>query len=422
MLFNEIYKKIVISRLKNLTYGQITVYDGNRIYQFGSGDPLCTTVRIKDQRFYKYVVFGGSLGCAQAFIQGYWSCSDLTILMRIMLRNRSILDKFENGFSILFAPMRSLLYWLQRNSERGSKKNIRFHYDLGNEFFSTFLDKSLMYSSAIYPSPSASLETAATYKLEYLCKKLQLKASDHILEIGTGWGGFAIYAAQNYGCKVTTTTISKQQYEYVKNKISLLGLSDKITLLDQDYRKLVGKYSKIISIEMIEAVGHNYYPVFFEQCSRLLTDNGILVLQTITILDQHYDRARKEVDFIKKYIFPGSCIPSLTALNSAAVSISDLHIAYVEDIGFHYARTLHDWYNSFIQQTQKIIGMGFSVEFTRMWEFYLNYCEAGFLERFISNQQIIFVKPFCNIQWPVRFSNDLSNATEKVYCDNESTH
>jgi cyclopropane-fatty-acyl-phospholipid synthase len=286
-----------------------------------------------------------------------------------------------------------LAHFANRNTLSGSKKNISAHYDLGNEFFQLFLDPSMMYSSAVFPTPEADLATAAEHKLELICQQLELKDSDHLIEIGTGWGGMAIYAARHYGCRVTTTTISQEQYEHAREAVVKAGLEDRITLLCDDYRDLTGKFDKLVSIEMIEAVGHEFYESYFSTCSRLLKDNGKMVIQAITIPDQRYDHARQSVDFIKRYIFPGGCLPSIGVITDNLARHTDLHIVGMKDITLDYALTLEAWHHVFLEQLDKVMDMGFDERFIRMWRFYLSYCEGGFRERIIGTFQIAMAKP-----------------------------
>jgi cyclopropane-fatty-acyl-phospholipid synthase len=285
------------------------------------------------------------------------------------------------------------LHWLNRNTEQGSRKNIAAHYDLGNDMFQLFLDPTMMYSSAIFARDDMALEQASLHKLERICQKLQLSPADHVVEIGTGWGGFAMYAASHYGCKVTTTTISQAQYDLAQQRVAAAGLGDKINILLTDYRELEGQYDKLVSIEMIEAVGYQFYDTYFAQCARLLKPEGMMLLQAITIADQRYDAARRSVDFIQRYIFPGSCIPSVTAMLQSITRATDMRLFDLEDIGPHYARTLAEWRHNFFRNEAAIRALGYPDEFIRMWEFYLCYCEGGFAERALGDVHMLLVKP-----------------------------
>jgi cyclopropane-fatty-acyl-phospholipid synthase len=273
------------------------------------------------------------------------------------------------------------------------------HYDLGNDFYTLFLDETMTYSCAIFEQPESSLQEASEAKYDRICRKLQLAAGDRVVEIGTGWGGFAVHAARNYGVHVTTTTISDEQQQFAEQRIKAAGLEDRITLLKKDYRDLSGKFDKLVSIEMIEAVGHQYLPAFFRTCSRLLEDDGMMALQAITIGDQIFDRHKRSVDFIKRYIFPGSCIPSITAISTAIAKATDLRLVHLEDITLHYPRTLREWRRRFFANISRVEALGFSDTFVRMWEYYLCYCEGGFAERYIGDVQILFAKPLCRMDF-----------------------
>jgi cyclopropane-fatty-acyl-phospholipid synthase len=350
-------------------------------------------VTVANPMFYSELAFGGSIGAGESYMAGDWHASDLTDLGRILLRNRPVLDGFEGGLARLTAPTQRLLHRLHRNTAKGSRRNIAAHYDTGNDFFALVLDETLMYSSAVFTKPSLTLYDAQLARLRLVCEKLDLRPTDHVLEIGTGWGGFAIYAAQQYGCRITTTTISKAQYDMACRRIASAGLQDRITVLESDYRALRGRYDKLVSLEMVEAVGHQYIDTYFRQCSALLSPDGLMLLQAITISDQRYETAKDSVDFIKRHIFPGSCIPSVTSMTASITRATDMRIVHLEDIGPHYATTVRAWRHNLIQHRDRIRALGYSNEFLRMWEFYLCYCEAGFLERAVSDVQIMLAKP-----------------------------
>ena len=387
-------KKLVLSQLKNLHSGHLILKHGEEQYHFGQqGDALVGEMRVEDEQAFVHIMTGGSIGAAEAFMTGDWTTPDLTSLVRVMVRNMDILDQMEGGIALLSRPFLKWFHRINQNTEKGSKRNIAAHYDLGNDFFQLFLDPSMMYSSGIFPNENASMEEASFHKLETICRRLELKETDHVIEIGTGWGGFAIHAAKYYGCKVTTTTISEQQYLLAKERVKSEGLSHKITLLRQDYRELKGEYDKLVSIEMIEAVGWKYYQTFFETCSRLLKDDGVMCLQAITIQDQRYESAKRNVDFIQRYIFPGSCIPSIQALNTASTEASDFRLVQQEDFAGHYARTLRAWLDAFKNSDSQVSQLGYSDTFKRMWEFYLCYCEGGFAERAIGVSHLVYAKP-----------------------------
>jgi cyclopropane-fatty-acyl-phospholipid synthase len=388
--------RAVHQRLAGLAHGQVTLVDGASHQRYGQRDALCplsVTLHVHDPRFYSDIAFGGSIGAGEAYMQGYWSVNDLTALVRILLQNRAVLDGMETGLARLTAPLQKAMHWLNRNTRDGSRRNIAAHYDLGNDFFALFLDPTMMYSSAIFAQPNMTLEAAQLARLDHICRKLDLTPRDHLLEIGTGWGGMAIYAARHYGCRVTTTTISQEQYKLASERVRAAGLEDHITVLLKDYRDLAGSYDKLVSIEMIEAVGHDFYDSYFGKCGALLKPDGLMLLQAITIADQRYDVARKSVDFIQRYIFPGSCIPSVTVMSASITRASDLRLAHLEDIGPHYATTLRLWRENFLRNIEAVRALGYPESFVRVWEFYLCYCEGGFAERALGDVHMLLAKP-----------------------------
>jgi cyclopropane-fatty-acyl-phospholipid synthase len=389
-------RRLLLSQLKAIQHGRLQLADPAFQESFGRELPsesLEATIRVRDPRFYSDAVFGGSTGAGESYMRGYWDCDDLTSLVRIMLVNREALREIDSGWSRLSAPLLKLAHWLNRNTAAGSRRNIAAHYDLGNKFFELFLDESMAYSCGIFESADASLLQASTAKFEAVCSKLKLAPGQRLLEIGTGWGGLAMHAARHYGCHVTTTTISREQYEFARERVAQAGLSDRITLLLEDYRDLRGSFDALASIEMIEAVGHQYLDTYFRQCSTLLRPSGAMLLQAITIRDQFYDRARRSVDFIKRFIFPGSFIPSMKALADSIARATDLKVFHVEDIGPHYARTLRLWRERLLARRAEIRAQGYPESFVRMWEYYLCYCEGGFEERQLGDVQMLLTKP-----------------------------
>lgn len=386
-------RRLVFSRLQRLAIGRLTIVEDGVRHEFGGNDGLHAVIRVHDARFYGDIAFGGSVGAGEAYMLGYWSAADLTHLIRLMALNQEVMDTLEGGFALLARPLLKLLHRANRNTRDGSRRNIAAHYDLGNELFRLFLDSGMMYSSAVFEHPDMTLEQASIAKLDRICRKLALDSDDHVVEIGSGWGGFAIHAARHYGCRVTTTTISQAQYALATARVEAAGLSDRIIVLLKDYRELQGEFDKLVSIEMIEAVGHQYYDEYFRTCARLLKPDGMALIQAITISDQRYDAARRSVDFIQRYIFPGSCIPSVTALLASATRASDLRLFHLEDIGPHYARTLAAWREAFFRNLAQVRALGYPEEFIRMWEFYLCYCEGGFEERVLGDAQLLLVKP-----------------------------
>ena len=389
-------RRVVRGKLRDLEFGELTIVESGQSETFGRPDDdhaLSATVHVHSPAFYADVAFGGSIGAGEGYIRGAWTSSDPVALGQILLKNRHVLDNVDRGSAVITRPLQKAFHWLNRNTRSGSRRNIAAHYDLGNDFYALWLDPEMMYSCALYPSPESSLEEASIAKLDRICQRLALSADDHVVEIGTGWGGFAVHAAKNYGCRVTTTTISQQQHDYAQARIEAEGLGDSITLLRQDYRDLDGQFDKLVSIEMIEAVGHEYLDTYFRKCSSLLKDNGEMLIQAITIADQRYEQAKRHVDFIKRYIFPGGFLPSVTAMTSALTRVTDLRAINIDDIGLHYARTLRDWRERFFARIDEVREQGFSEEFVRLWDFYLTYCEAGFLERVIGDVHLHAIKP-----------------------------
>ncbi|MEP1215992.1 MAG: cyclopropane-fatty-acyl-phospholipid synthase family protein [Marinobacter sp.] len=395
-LTNRASRHLVCQQLSLLKDGSLTIREaGQPTMSFGDGDSRYDPAEliIHDSSTWKDLLTGGSIGAAESYVAGDWSTPDLVALLRFFTRNVDRMNEFEDRFSWITKPALKGLHWLNRNTKEGSRKNISAHYDLGNELFETFLDPTMMYSSAIYSRPESTLEEAAVHKLDTICRKLDLQPGDHVMEIGTGWGGFAVHAAKHFGCHVTTTTISREQLELAKTKVKAEGLEDRITLLFEDYRDLEGQFDKLVSIEMIEAVGPQFLDSYFSQISRLLKPDGLALIQAINMPEQRYRRALKNVDFIQRFIFPGSFIPSFGAILGSVRIGSDLVMTHAEDIGFHYARTLHDWCERFMANREKLESQGYDEAFRRLWHFYFAYCEAGFSERAIGVSQLVFAKP-----------------------------
>ena len=390
---NKLARNIVSHQLAKIHHGQLLITENKKVSVFGTRNRIRADIKVLNPNFYAYILFGGSIGAAESYMRGDWRSKNLTDVIRLMAVNSAAMDSMEGSYKLLLQPLFKIIHYLNKNTVAGSKKNIVRHYDLSNDFFALFLDASMMYSSAIYANTKMNLEEAAINKIKIICEKLKLKSTDRLVEIGSGWGGFAIYAAQNYGCHVTTTTISEQQFLYVKNKIKQLKLSKKITLVKKDYRQLTGKYNKLVSIEMIEAVGHHFYDTYFSKIATLLTDDGDALIQAITIRDQRYKAALKSVDFIQKYIFPGSTIPSVTSIQESLTRATDMTIFDIQDIGSDYARTLNAWKVKFVANKARIKELGFDAEFMRMWFFYFCYCEGGFKEKVISDIHLHLTKP-----------------------------
>ena len=394
--FDKRCRSLVHSVFLKLSYGQLEVVEGSEHHFFPENtleeaglETLKAKIHIHDMSLYRDFVKGGSIGVAEAFIAGKWSSPNLTDVIRIFAKAQQQTDKLDSNRSLMNKFKNAISHWQNRNTQSGSKRNILAHYDLGNELYTRFLDPQMMYSSAIYPSETTSLEYAQLYKLKTICDRLELTKDDHLLEIGTGWGGLAIYAAQHYGCKVTTTTISDAQFEYAQQRVKALKLEENITLLKEDYRDLTGTFDKVVSIEMIEAVGYEFLPSFFEQCNARLREGGKLLIQSITIADQRFEHYKSNVDFIQRYIFPGGFLPSVNVLSQQLTTSSDLVIEGLHDIGLDYAKTLADWRTNFLASWNELTSHGYDEKFKRLWLYYFAYCEGAFLERSISTVHLV---------------------------------
>ena len=377
----NISRNIIFSILGGLTNSGLTIEDHAGEYYFGDRDSdLQAHIKVHNSRMYARLLFGGSIGIAESYVEGEWQSEQLVNVIRIFARNLPTLEKLEKRLGWMTFPLRKIRHLLNRNSTSGSRTNIAAHYDLGNELYRLLLDEHMQYSSAIFTRLDDDLSSAQQNKLKTICDNLNLSEDDHLLEIGTGWGGLACYAATHYGCKVTTTTLSQQQFEYAAEQIKDQGLSDKITLLLKDYRDLDGQYSKLVSVEMIEAVGHEYLGRFFRQLETLLLPGGQMLIQSITIADQYYDQYRRGVDFIQQYIFPGGCLPSISEMTRHIKDQTSMRITAINDYGLHYAQTLTHWMERFKQHSEQLIRLGYKTDFQRLWGFYFAYCEGGFRE------------------------------------------
>ena len=393
-LTSALLRRGVMRQLSQLKNGHLVVIENGERLMFGDCSAgLVAEVHIHDTNLWGMIASSGSIGAGEAFIHGYWSSPDLTKVVRVLVSNMAVLDAMEDGLARLGRPLIRALHWINRNTRKGSQKNIAAHYDLGNEMFEQFLDPTMMYSAAQFLNDDDTLEQAQLNKLQRICQKLDLKPEDHLLEIGTGWGSMALFAAQHYGCKVTTTTLSKEQFDYTKARVEALGLQDQVTLLLEDYRDLTGQYDKLVSIEMIEAVGHRFLPSYFKQCSHLLKPHGLMLLQAITIREQRYEQAKTSVDFIQRYIFPGGALPSVQKMLEIVGKDTDMNLMHMEDFGLHYAKTLRLWHENFRRAHGRLTELGYDEYFLRLWEFYLCYCEGGFLERSIGTAQLLLAKP-----------------------------
>ena len=398
-------RRLLLSQLTRLQDGALTLIepDGRR-HEFGCRTArldLAVTVEVRDPQFFADAAFGGTVGAGDAYIKDLWRCDDLTALVRLFVANRAVMDGMDGRWAWLSTPLHKAVHWLNRNSRQGSARNIAAHYDLGNALYELMLDPTMAYSCGIFADDSTTLEQASVAKFEAVCRKLRLRPGDRVVEIGTGWGGLAIHAAARYGAHVTTTTISREQHDHAREMIARAGLTDRITLLLEDYRDLKGRYDKAMSIEMIEAVGAQYLDTYLAKCAALLEPHGAMLLQAITLQDQFYAQARKSVDYIQRFIFPGSFIPSVQAISESLTRVTDLKIFHLEDIGPHYARTLREWRTNFMANRGQVRALGYPDSFVRMWEFYLCYCEGGFAERQLGDVQLLLTKPGCRLPSPL---------------------
>lgn len=395
---DSVARRLVLTMLNKIRVGHLSVEESGQVYSFG--EPRETTemvahIYVGHPSFYRYVLGNGTIGAGEAYMLKAWWSPDLVQVVRLMALNMPLIQMLDSRWSFAKNIVNRIAHRLRVNNKKGSKRNIAAHYDLGNCFFELFLDPTMLYSSAIFTVPESTLEQASLNKLRHICERLRLRKTDHVLEIGTGWGGMAIYAAKHYGCHVTSVTISKEQYEYAVDWVRSEALQDRVEIRLQDYRDISGQFDKLVSIEMIEAVGHQYYASYFAKCSALLKPNGKMLIQAITIADQRYEREKNNVDFIQRYIFPGGCLPSVAVIADAVARHTDLQIVGLEDITAHYARTLAEWRRRFFLRIDEVRQQGFDDVFIRMWDFYMSYCEGGFRERLIGTSQILFAKPNC---------------------------
>lgn len=383
----------VLSRIGSMELGKLQILDSDGCWQIGTGSGREARVDVHDGRFWRMLASGGSLGAGEAYIAGLWDSPDLVDVIRVLAANRKSMDRMERGGARFQAGLLKLLHPLSRNSVSGARRNIAAHYDLGNNFFACWLDEAMQYSAALFQDADQSLDQAQINKLERIAQKLELGADDHLLEIGTGWGGLAVYMAQATGCRVTTTTISRQQYDLALELVRNARLEDRVTVLLEDYRELQGQFDKIVSVEMIEAVGADYLETYLKCIETLLKPDGLALIQAITIEDYRYAAALKSVDFIKRHIFPGSFIPCTSAITGAMARASDLGLVELFDFGDSYALTLRHWRERFEAAWPEIRAMGFDEPFRRRWLFYLAYCEGGFRERAISDVHLVLARP-----------------------------
>ena len=394
-LRDRLARRFVLRVLRRTRGGELVIVEGQERLRFGALDaqrPLRVQVTVTSPRFYRALLHG-STGLAESYMEGQWTCSDLVGLTRIMALNVQSFDRLKAWLAPLLIPLQRWMRWVRGNTIGRSRRQIAAHYDLGNELFSLFLDPTMMYSCAIFEAPGMTLEQASVAKLQRVCAKLELKSSDHVLEIGSGWGAFAVHAAEHHGCRVTTTTISREQHAYALERVRAAGLQDRVTVLLEDYRNLRGSYDKLVSIEMIEAVGWRSFGAYFRRCSELLRDDGAMLLQAITIDDRAYAVEKAAKSFINTYIFPGGCLPSMEVISRSVARQTDLRQIHLEDITAHYAETLRRWRANFLASRDSLHRLGYDERFRRLWELYLAYCEGGFRERRIQDVQVLLAKP-----------------------------
>ncbi|MGH2952220.1 MAG: class I SAM-dependent methyltransferase [Solirubrobacterales bacterium] len=395
-------RRVLFRSLASLRGGRIEIVEGVRRFAFGHADAdLCAEVEVHDQRAYGWTL-RGSTGWGEGYVDRLWSCGDLVTLTRIATRNLVALDRWNRRLNPLLVPLRRAAGLVPRNTRAGARRNISSHYDLGNALFEAFLDERMVYSCAYFPRSSASLAEAQTAKLERICDRLELGAEDHLLEIGAGWGGLAIFAASNYGCRVTTTTISREQHALATERVRDAGLTDRVTVLLRDYRDLDGTYDKLASIEMIEAVGWQYFPTFFARCSSLLRADGAMFLQAIVIDDAAYESEKAARSFANTHVFPGGCLPSQRLIGELVEERTDMSVAWLEDISDHYVATLRAWREHFDDAWPQLRALGYDRRFARLWNFYLATSEAGFRERRIRDLQLLIAKPGWRAAGPER--------------------
>jgi cyclopropane-fatty-acyl-phospholipid synthase len=392
MIPSGLARRLVFGRLDRLTQGSLTLVDRHGTHRFGGATDPGPTVTVRDDAFFRTVALRGHVGAADSYVAGEWDADDLTGVVQVLLRNRDVMESLETGLARLVQPARTLLHALRRNTRSGSRKNVSAHYDLGNEFFECFLDETMTYSCGIFPRPESTLKEASIEKYDRICRKLDFRPGDRVVEIGSGWGGFAIHAASEYGAHVTTTTLSGKQHERASERVREAGLEDRVRVLRADYRDLSGRYDKLVSIEMIEAVGHRYHETYFRRCASLVGPDGLAAIQSITLPDRYYESARREVDFIKRHIFPGGCIPSVPVLSRAAAR-AGLGLVDLEDISPHYGETIRRWRARFEEHWPAVRALGHSEEFRRTWMFYFAYCEGGFNEEVLGDVQLVFAGP-----------------------------
>lgn len=394
-IVERLMRRLAFRGLRRITEGAIEVRDGEANSKFGADSSLRAMVQVLDPRFYRQLLLGGSLGASAAFVRGEWDSDDLTTLFRVLLRNQAAAEGLDGPASRLFRWMQQGVHRWHANTRAGSRDNIRAHYDLGNDFFRLWLDNTWAYSCGIFSSAKSTLREASLEKLDRVCRKLALRSDEHLLEIGAGWGGLAMHAAEHFGCRVTTTTISREQFELATERIQAADLGSQIRLLSQDYRDLAGQFDKLVSVEMIEAVGHEYLDHFFRQCGKVLKPQGSMLLQAIVMPERGYKQYLRSVDFIRRYIFPGGCLPSVASILESVGRVTRFRLVHLEDMAPHYAETLRRWRANLHDRLEDVRRLGYSDEIIRLWHYYLCYCEAAFEERRVGVVQMVFDNHAC---------------------------
>lgn len=394
-LLSGLARKTLFACLQNISRGRLIIEEDGIETAFGnsSADARVAKIIVRDPRAYAMTLKSGDLGAGEAYMLGYWYSPELLNVIQIFVSNMRQLEAINGTRSWWRSVADFVFHWMRNNSLSQARKNIAAHYDLSNDFFKLFLDETMAYSAGIFQHDEQSLQQASLQKFRHICERLQLNESDHLLEIGTGWGGLAIYAAKHYGCRVTTTTLSQEQYEFAREWVKREGLAERINLLLKDYRELEGQYDKLVSVEMIEAVGSRYYEQYFRKCNALLKDNGLMLIQAITISDQRYQSSVKSIDFIKRYIFPGGQLPCNAVISRHIAQDTDMQLIGLEDITLDYANTLYHWRQRFMNRLEEVRKLGADDIFIRTWEYYLCFCEGGFRERVIHTGQFLLAKP-----------------------------